>query len=143
MVRIDQDRTTEICTSRPNMLTKYLKWRCNLDTRKQLRVIIGKESFLGQYGMMRRPSRTVFCLHGLEKYTRLYRDHAHRDYALIPTYVCQKERLNKQDLPVVCRACKSSEESLYHVMCNCPACPGSLQILPRRFGYTSSQSHFR
>ena len=24
VVRIDQDRTTEICTSRPNMLTKYL-----------------------------------------------------------------------------------------------------------------------
>ena len=25
VVRIDQDRTTEICTSKPNMLTKYLK----------------------------------------------------------------------------------------------------------------------
>ena len=25
VVRIDQDRTTEICTSRPNMLTKYLE----------------------------------------------------------------------------------------------------------------------
>ena len=39
---------------------------------------------------------------------------------LLPTYVYQKERLNKQDLPVVCRACNSSEENLYHVMCNCP-----------------------
>ena len=39
---------------------------------------------------------------------------------LLPTYVYQKERLNKRDLPVVCRACNSSEENLYHVMCNCP-----------------------
>ena len=39
---------------------------------------------------------------------------------LLPTYVYQKERLNKQDLPGVCRACNYSEENLYHVMYNCP-----------------------
>ena len=38
---------------------------------------------------------------------------------LLPTYVYQKERLNKQDLPIVCWACNSSEKNLYHVMCNC------------------------
>ena len=42
---------------------------------------------------------------------------------LLPTYVYQKERRNKQDLPVVCRACNSSEENLYHVMCNSPGLP--------------------
>ena len=33
-VRIDQDRKTEICTSRPNMLTKYLKKALQLKTPK-------------------------------------------------------------------------------------------------------------
>ena len=47
---------------------------------------------------------------------------------LLPTYVYQKERLNKPDLPVICRACNSSEENLYHVMCNC-ACPWLAQDL--------------
>ena len=49
VVRIDQDRTTEICTSKPNMLTKYLKKALQLKHQEA----IGKESFLAQYGMIK------------------------------------------------------------------------------------------
>ena len=59
---------------------------------------------------------------------------------LLPTYVYQKERLNKQDLPVVLRACSCLEENLFHVMCNFPglaqdlykSCHDGLLIHPHR-----------
>ena len=71
---------------------------------------------------MIRPSRTVFRLHGLEKYTRLYRDHARRDYAATAPNVCVSERTSKQTgsssrMP---KLATLQKKNLYHVMCNCP-----------------------
>ena len=104
VVRIDQDRTTEICTSRPNMLTKYLKKALRLKHQEAIK----SQNWQGKFLSM-----------GWKNILD-YIDTTHIEIMqqLLPAYVYQKERLNKQDLPVVCRACNSSEENLYHVMCN-------------------------
>ena len=120
VVRINQDRTTEICTSRPNMLTKYLKKASQLKHQEALKshnwqgkfllsIVWNDEDLAEQYSAYMGWENIPDHIETIEIMQQL-----------LPTYVYQKERLNKQDLPVVCRACNSSEENLYHVMCNCP-----------------------
>ena len=121
VVRIDQDRTTEICTSKPNMLTKYLKKALQLKHQEAIKSQNWQGKFLGTVWNDEDLAEQYFAYMGWKNISDyIETTHVEIMQQLLPTYVYQKERLNKQDLPVVCRACNSSEENLYHVMCNCP-----------------------
>ena len=121
VVRFDQDRTTEICTSKPNMLTKYLKKALQLKHQEAIKIQNWQGKFLSTVWNDEDLAEQYFAYMGWKNIPDyIETKHVEIMQQLLPTYVYQKERLNKRDLPVVCRVCNSSEENLYHVMCNCP-----------------------
>ena len=103
VVRIDQERTTEICTSKPNMLTKYLKKALQLKHQEAIKSQNWQGKFLSTVWNDEDLAEQYFACMGWKNIPD-YMETTHVEIMqqLLQTYVYQKERLNKQDLPVVC-----------------------------------------
>ena len=111
VVRIDQDRTTEIYTSKPNMLTKYLKKVLQRKHQEAIKSQNWPGKFLSTVWNDEDLAEQYFAYMSWKNIPDyIETTHVEVMQQLFPTYVYQKERLNKQDLPVVCRACNFSEE---------------------------------
>ena len=79
------------------MLTKYLKKSLQLKHQEVIKSQNWQGEFLGTVWNDEDLAEQYFAyIHGLEKYTRLYRDHAHRDYVATTPNVCIPERTSKQ-----------------------------------------------
>ena len=94
VVRFDQDRTTEICTSKPNMLTKYLKKALQLKHQEAIKSQNWQGKFLSTVWNDEDLAEQYFAYMGWKNIPDyIETTHVEIMQQLLPTYVYQKERL--------------------------------------------------